>query len=326
MKQVEILVLEGSMLSSAAVTIDILQAANHLRRKEHRPPAFAIRLWGSAAAPLAASAALGESATAPPDLVVVPGLGAFDGRALQQRLRAADAIAAIKRLAGYGSADGVEIAASCSGVFLLGAAGLLDHRSATTAWWLAPLLVRLFPDVNVQNSPMIVSDGRITTAGAALAQVDLMLTLVARHAGTGLADACSRYLLMDVRQSQSAFISLEFLTAGDDRLRRMRSWAEARIGESYSTVELAKAAGMSPRTLARRLGEHTGLSPGQFLQRMRAEHATMLLETTRPPVEEIAARVGYADSSTLRRVLVRHVGRTPHAVRTAGRLALRRQL
>lgn len=326
MKQVEIIVLDGSMLAGAAVTIDILQAANALRKLNSRPPAFAVRLWGSAAANFAASGALLEFIDPLTDIVVVPGLGAFEGKVLQQRLLEADAVAAIKRLKDYGASNGIEIAGSCSGVFLMASAGLLNDRQATTAWWLSPLLAKLFPQVDVQQSPIIVTDGSVTTAGAALAQVDLMLTMVARHADAATADACSRYLLMDVRQSQNAFISLEFLTAGDDRLRRMRSWAESRISDSFSTTELAKAAGMSPRTLARRLTEHTGLSPSQFLQRLRAEHATMLLETTRLPVEEVAHRVGYSDSSTLRRVLNRHLGRTPHALRTEGRLAMRRQL
>lgn len=326
MKQVEIIILSGSMLSSAAATIDILQAANALRKAEHRPPAFAIRLWGSGAPQLAANVLDGGNLNDRPDLVIAPGLGAFDGKVLQERLRATDALAASDRLRDYGTAGGIETAGSCSGVFLLAAAGLLHNRRATTAWWLAPLLARMFPHVDVQQAQMIVTDGSLTTAGAAFAQIDLMLTLVARHASTRIADACSRYLLMDMRQSQSAVISLEFMTAGDDRLRRMRAWAEERIGENFSIGELAKAAGMSSRTLARRLAEHTGLSPNQFLQRLRAEHATTLLETTRLPVDEVAHRVGYSDSSTLRRILMRHVGQTPHALRKAGRLALQRQL
>jgi transcriptional regulator GlxA family with amidase domain len=173
---------------------------------------------------------------------------------------------------------------------------------------------------------MVITDGPFTTAGAALAQIDLMLALVARHAGAEVADMCSRYMLLDARQSQASYVSLEFVTAGDARLRRARDWVRARMAEDFTIPALASAAGMSPRTFARRLAENTGLSPVRFVQRLRAERAAELLETTRLPVDEVAHQVGYADASTLRRVLRRHLGGRPHALRMAAREARSIQL
>ncbi len=82
------------------------------------------------------------------------------------------------RLARHVAAGGT-VAASCSAVFLLQAAGLLRERRATTSWWLAQELRRLQPDCTVDADRMVVSDGPVTTAGAAFAQTDLMLHLLA---------------------------------------------------------------------------------------------------------------------------------------------------
>lgn len=69
--------------------------------------------------------------------------------------------------------------------------------------------------------------------------------------------------------------------------------------------DLAAVAGLSPRTFARRVERAVGLSPVRFLQRLRVERAVELLETTKLPLEEIARQVGYAEPSTLRRLIQR---------------------
>ena len=88
---------------------------------------------------------------------------------IEKRLACDDArraIAAIRRHAARGGA----VAASCSAVFLLQAAGLLVQRRVTTSpWWLAPELQRIEPGARVDADRMVCADGPITTGGAALA-------------------------------------------------------------------------------------------------------------------------------------------------------------
>lgn len=78
-----------------------------------------------------------------------------------------------------------------------------------------------------------------------------------------------------------------------------------RLEEGFSVDDLAAAVELSPRTFARRIARATGMSPVRFLQRLRVERAVELVETTRLPFEAIARRVGYAEPSTLRRLLRR---------------------
>ena len=224
-----------------------------------------------------------------------------------------DVVTARKRLS-RAAESGAWIVASCSSVFVLASTGLLAGRSATTTWWLAPLFRRLFPAVRLEAGSLVVVDGRFITAGAAMAQTDAMLALVTRVCGAAIARLCARYLLLDARPSQEPYMALAVLAQADPQVAKVHAWALKRIDARLPIDAMAAAAGLSHRTLARRLEHVTGLSPVRFLQRLRMERALHLIDTTRLPFETIAARVGYAESSTLRR-LFKDSGLSARAIR-----------
>lgn len=315
MTLVEVLILTGASPSSVAITVELLQTANRVRLGEGRREAFDIRLAGSGAG--SASGFLGrpQGRSGPADVVVVPGLALHNEEAVLEGLRRKDAAAARRQLADA-FAHGAEIAGSCSAVFLIASAGLLEGRRATTSWWLSPLFRRLYPGVDLDPEAMVVTDGRLTTAGAAMAQMDLMLSVIARHADARLAERCARYMLLESRASQARYMAISFLSGADDRIGRAERWARQRLGEPFSVGALADAAGLTARTFARRLERTTGLSPVRFVQRLRVERAIELLETTRLPFEEIARQVGYAEPSTLRRLLRREGGLGAREIRS----------
>jgi transcriptional regulator GlxA family with amidase domain len=318
MTTIEILALTEAMPSSLAITIDMLATANRLRALAGRPPAFSAAFSGSgakAARAMAVQTGLAVGCAGPADVIVMPGLGLAMEAEMQARFARPDVARARKALVD-GAARGAAIATSCSGVFLLASTGLLDGRRATTTWWLAPVFRRLYPQVSVDVDAVVVRDGGVTTAGAAMAQMDLMLSVVAQHAGAKLADHCARYLLLDQRRSQSRYMALGFLTASDPQIAKAEAWARGKLEEAFTVDDVAKAAGLSPRTFARRVERATGQSPVRFLQRLRVDAAIELIETTRLPFEEIARRVGYAEPSTLRRLLQRTAGRGPRGLRT----------
>ncbi len=193
-----------------------------------------------------------------------------------------------------------------------------DGARATTTWWLAPAFRRLHPDVELLDEQIVVADWPIVTAGAAMAQMDLMLTVIAKFASPGLSEACARYLLLDQRRSQAPYMAVTFLAGQDPQIARAEAWVRANIDRDFTMDELAAAAGLSPRTFARRLASVCGLSPVKFAQRLRIEAAERLLETTWLSVDEVARRVGYAEPSTLRRLIRREARRSPAELRRAG--------
>jgi AraC-like DNA-binding protein len=78
--------------------------------------------------------------------------------------------------------------------------------------------------------------------------------------------------------------------------------------------EVAARCGMSPRTLMRRLRDDD-TSWQRLLDGARQKRALWLLEHTGEAVEEIAARLGYVDTSNFSRTVRRWFGATPRELR-----------
>lgn len=309
-----ILALEGALASSVTITLDVLAMANHVCSRDGRPPAFDVRLAGSGADLFRPFLAFPEANDADPALLIIPAQGFSKAACYRTRLAEQDAEEA-RTIIARAAASGAKIASSCTGTLLVAGAGLLDGRLATTAWWLAPALKEMFPNVRLDTSALVLRDGCFTTAGAAMAQMDLMAGLVAAHAGVDVADSCARTMLLDERRSQTPYIAIGPLAASSESVARAAAWARPRLADGIGVTDLALAVGQSPRTFSRRVSAATGMSPAQLLQQLRVERAIELIETTRLPFEEIAYRVGYSDPSTLRGLIRRGSGYGPRELR-----------
>ncbi|WP_309642983.1 helix-turn-helix domain-containing protein [Phenylobacterium sp.] len=305
MTRVSVLALRDGMASSLAITLDALETANQVSLLGGRRAPFEVR-----------TVRTGRAATgfAQGDLLIVPGLGVRSEADLATRL-ATPAVRRAGRIAADARAAGASVAASCASTFILAQAGLLSGKRATTTWWLAPAFRRLHPDVELVADQIVVAEWPLATAGAAMAQMDLMLAVIAKFASPGLSEACARYLLLDQRRSQAPYMAMSFLAGQDEKIARAEAWVRENIERDFSVDEIAAAVSLTPRTFARRLASVCGLSPVRFAQRIRVEAAERMLETTRLSVDEVARRVGYAEPSTLRRVMRRQSGRSPTELR-----------
>ena len=148
--------------------------------------------------------------------------------------------------------------------------------------------------------------------------MDLMLHLVARLAGPELASRVAGALAIEERPSQSRYMMASALAGLGDEVTRAERWIRSNLDRAFGVPELARALGMSTRTLDRRLRRAVGVGPSRFVQRLRAEKAAHLIATTGLPLDEVARRVGYADTASLRRVIRRERQANPSALRAAG--------
>jgi transcriptional regulator GlxA family with amidase domain len=117
-----------------------------------------------------------------PDMVLVPGGGLLDGSpvgVLAEIERGAIPTALAER-----HANGVAIASVCTGAMLLGAAGLLRGRPATTNRLALDRLAETGAQV---IDARVVDDGDIVTAGGVTSGFDLALWLVEREMGAEFA-------------------------------------------------------------------------------------------------------------------------------------------
>jgi transcriptional regulator GlxA family with amidase domain len=122
--------------------------------------------------------------TCPPlDVLVVPG-----GMGTRQEIKN-------ERLLAWIAARGkaVETLTSvCTGSMLLGQAGLLDGRHATTHWRSLPWMRDSFPTVTVEEKLHVVEDGHVLTSAGISAGIDMALRVVARYHGEEIARATAR--------------------------------------------------------------------------------------------------------------------------------------
>ncbi|MGA7437184.1 MAG: helix-turn-helix domain-containing protein [Luteibacter sp.] len=242
-----------------------------------------------------------------PDWVVVPALGAGSPDILVPALERADVRQAAKQLLAWRE-EGVQIAASCIGTFILAEAGLLDGREATTTWWLAPLFRQRYPQVKLDESRMLVPTDVGVTAGAAMGHLDLALWLI-RRVSPELAHMVSRYLLADIRRSQAPYIIPNHLAQADPLILKFERWSRDQLKHGFSLDDAANALATSPRSLQRRCQAVLGKSPLAYFQDLRVERAQSLLHGSGMDIEAIAAEVGYEDGATLRTLLRQRLGK-----------------
>ncbi|MFZ0217608.1 MAG: helix-turn-helix domain-containing protein [Candidatus Dormiibacterota bacterium] len=218
---------------------------------------------------------------------------------------------------------GARIAAICTGGFALAAAGLLDGRRAATHWMYADELRRRHPAIEVDANVIYVEDGGIFTSAGSAAGLDLCLHLVRLDHGARVANALARRLVVPPHREggQAQYVERPVPPDGDDGLGPVLDWARANLERPLTVDQLARCAGMSVRTFARRFEAQVGTTPLQWLIGERGGAARELLESTDLPVELVADRCGFGTAASLRLHFQRLTGTSPLAYRRAFRYA-----
>jgi transcriptional regulator GlxA family with amidase domain len=315
--RIAVAALDGSFDSGLSVVLDVLATANSLRDDiTGGPPPYEVVITG-----LATTARTGHGLsveTVPltamerlPDVFVGPALAAKTPPRIVEAVRNHPLLEWIHTL--YDS--GVALAAACTGTFFLAESGVLDGHPATTSWWLGPAFRNRFPAVGLDDSRTLVIDGRLTTAGAAFAHIDLALSIV-RQQSPALGDLVSRYLVIGDRPSQAAFAVPALLAGTDPTLAAFERWIRDHLAEPLLISEVSTKLGVSERTLQRSTAAVLGMSPLDFVQEVRLDQATFLLRTTDLTASAVAAAVGYQNVSTLRSLVRRRRRVTLNALRT----------
>ncbi len=213
-------------------------------------------------------------------------------------------------------ADGARIVSVCSGAFVLGDAGLLDGKRATTHWKYADALARRFPGVEVDPDVLYVDEGSVITSAGSAAGVDMGLHLIRRDLGATVANIVARRLVVPPHRDggQQQFIDAPVGENPEEvAFARVLDYLRANLRREHSVDSMAKRAKMSARTFARRFREATGTTPHRWMQHERVRVAQSLLETTKLPLERVAERSGFSDAQLLRLHFKRIVGTTPTA-------------
>jgi transcriptional regulator GlxA family with amidase domain len=212
---------------------------------------------------------------------------------------------------------GIRVLASCTGVFLLGEAGLLDGRECTTHWRYGKLLAERFPLAKVNADVLYVEDDMILTGAGSAAGIDASLHLMRQVFGAKVATTTARRIVVSPHRDggQAQFVRTPMGQTEADTLAPLLAWASDHLEEPLSVEKLAAQAHMSARTFARRFRDETGTTPLQWLTSQRLAQAEEMLENSSLSVEQIATRVGFGNAATLRHHFAAARGTTPQQYR-----------
>ncbi len=212
------------------------------------------------------------------------------------------------------NAQGKLIVGLCLGAFVLGDAGLLDEREATTHWLARETFAQRFPKARFRPEVLYASTDNIMTSAGTLAAIDCCLHLVMQRYGAETANRTAKLLVTPPHrqggQSQYVEHSVPRL-ATETHLSDVLIWARQNLASDLSLDVLAERAKMSRRTFTRRFRDATGSTVTQWLNAERVARAQALLETTDLPIECIAGEAGFGTALSLRQQFSAQLGTSP---------------
>jgi transcriptional regulator GlxA family with amidase domain len=220
---------------------------------------------------------------------------------------------------------GAVLCSACSGIFLLAETGLFDGKDVTVHFGYARAFAAAYPAIPVHPERVLVISGlreELVSSGASTTWHDLVLYLIARHAGSTVAQEVARMFALQWHQDGLApYMVFEGRTDhGDGDIQGAQQW----LGEHFSVAnpvqEMIGRSKLAERTFKRRFTSATGITPIAYVQRLRIEDAKRRLERTEDSVDEISWRVGYEDAAFFRRLFKRTTGLAPGAYRKRFRI------
>jgi transcriptional regulator GlxA family with amidase domain len=114
------------------------------------------------------------------------------------------------------------------------------------------------------------------------------------------------------------FLARESSMRSDSGIERMMSFLRGNPNTEANADELARIAGMSRRSLEKKLKASLGKTPGELLRRIRQERAEKLLKTTDLPITQIARDCGYPEPALFSTAFKRWTGKSPRDFRKTG--------
>jgi transcriptional regulator GlxA family with amidase domain len=306
-----LLVLPETSLMTLAATVDPMRAANRVAGREVYRWEI-VSLDGKAPATSCGLSIPVDGAFIPArrrDMLVV--LAAFNVLAHATK----PALRAVRTGARHaGMVGGLE-----AGAWVLGLAGLLDGRAATTHWEDLEEFAARFPLADVRPDRFVV-DSPIFTAGGAMPALDLMLALVRARQGLSTAlDVASVYIYDETRAPSEAqpLVSLGRLREREPRVAAAIRAMEAHLDQPLPVSAIARRGGVSARRLETLFRDAVSASPGAYYLALRLKAARRLVLDTRLPMADVADRTGFSSISALSRAFRREYGLPPTAARRA---------
>ncbi|MDX4007579.1 helix-turn-helix domain-containing protein, partial [Pseudomonas aeruginosa] len=294
MKEVAVLAYDGCWGMGVFAVADFFRIVSLLEAHIGLEPSFRVRILASAREVTVAS---GHSLRADAileidadcDLLVIP---AIEGARLAGFVPDAASLAWIAQRIDAGA----RVLALTTGAAWLAASRRADGLLLASHWAYVRQLARRYPQCRfIGQRSYLQADGLYTT-GSLGGCFDALLEIIARERGDRFSQLCATHLLVADAQRLSPILPGR-RNHRDESILALQDWIEANHAEPLGLERMAAQAGLALRTLKRRFGAATGLSPIRYLQQVRVDRAKKLLLVTPLSIREIAYEVGYENVS-----------------------------
>lgn len=242
----------------------------------------------------------------PQDTLLVPGGSrASIEQAISEGIICPLMAAAADKVKRYGSV--------CTGTFLLGAAGLLDGKNATTHWAARKALGQLYATSRIDFDSLYVQHDRLWSSAGVSTGIDMALAMLAQDHDYLIRSKVAKLLVVyshrPGRQSQFSQL-LAAQTRVDEHFNGLVDWLVENLQRPPKVEAMARFVSMSPRSFSRKFKLLFDISPGKFLEQLRLDQARQLLECGEQ-TKTVAHRIGFNSEAAFRSAFREAFGVTP---------------
>jgi transcriptional regulator GlxA family with amidase domain len=306
-----------SLLLDIAGPAEAFRLANLHRSYQGLPPQFQLRFAGPAAT-LTTSTGLQVCQLEPlpeelprPTWIVLIGQPAAQVQRLDPG--AGDTVRWLAALLGtpfMTEATPHRLVTICSGALLAGRAGLLDRKRCTTHHDLLDLLRRLAPRALVEDNRVFVLDGPVASTAGITAGIDLALHCIGEVCGEAVAAAVAETMVVFQRRGADDPQRSPLLDGRNHlhpAVHRVQNAVCEHPGHDWDVPALAAVAHVTPRHLARLFKDHAGISPREYVERIRGGLAEQAIARGLPTAQAVEL-AGFGTDRQWRRARARRRG------------------
>lgn len=201
----------------------------------------------------------------------------------------------------------------CTGTFLLGKAGLLDHRQCTTHHSLTAELSAQYPQAQVIADRIYLQDRNLFTSAGVTAGIDLCLSLIEQLSSGHCATEVARELVVHRRRMANdpqLSLHVRYRNHVSPLIHAVQDHIAQHYRQRLSTAEVSDHFRVSQRHLQRLFKDYTGVTMKEYITRIRLEEAKNLLDDCQT-VEQAAYLSGFSQASTFRAAWKKYLGGLP---------------
>jgi transcriptional regulator GlxA family with amidase domain len=213
--------------------------------------------------------------------------------------------------------NGAKVCSVCTGAYLLAQAGLLNGKNCTTHWKYLEDFRSRFPDVGLISDRLFVEDERLYTSAGVSSGIDLALYLLEEEFGPVFATKIAKEVVVYLRRTEDdpqLSVFLQYRNHLDQRVHLVQDNLAQHLDKKLPTEKLAEDVNMSPRNLTRLFKKTTGITIGDYHDKLRVERAVQLLSEGNK-VDSVSLSCGLQSSNQLRSLLRKYGSALPHELR-----------